>query len=205
MTRPTRVIEYLGLLLWVVALAVGFRYLVSYELQAGRSTSGPHRWPADAALPRQPERASLVLFAHPRCPCSRATMAELAVIMTRCPNELKTTVCFLAPGDKPEDWTKSGLWQTAAAIPGVDVVADPDGKIAARFGSVTSGQVLLFDREGRRVFSGGITGARGHQGENRGRNLVIALARGELCTDSATPTFGCSLLDPDGALAEVQP
>ena len=46
------------------------------------------------------------------------------------------------------------------------------------------------------LISGGITGARGHQGSNRGRSFVVALARGELCSPTDTPVYGCALNDP---------
>jgi len=43
--------------------------------------------------------------------------------------------------------------------------------------------------------AGGITAARGHAGDNRGRTLVLALARGAICESAQTPVFGCALHD----------
>jgi hypothetical protein len=193
--RRVRLGPVLAIAVWVLAIGAGFRALVDYELQAGEPAIAPDLWPAGGSLRLDPTRANLVLFAHPQCPCSRASIGELAAILTRCPKELRATVCFFDPEGEPDSWTHSSLWRAAAALPGVEVIADRNARLAARFGSSTSGQVFLFDREGRRIFSGGITGARGHEGENRGRNLVVALARGELCTVSVTPVFGCSLHD----------
>jgi hypothetical protein len=190
--------------LWTLALAAGFRLLVEYELKAGPVAQSSAQWPATTRLPFDPERANLVVFAHPQCPCSRASMAELAAIITRCPDQLHVTVCFLRPDREADEWTHSSLWRTAQAIPGVRVLADHEGRVAGEFGAVTSGQAFLFDRHGRKIFSGGITGARGHEGENRGRNAVIALARGETCDTTTTPVFGCSLQDTP-TLAEGRP
>lgn len=192
----------LAIVLWACAMAAGFHRLVQYELRAGRDALSVQSWPRDTTLPFDPTRANLVMFAHPQCPCSRASMAELAVIMTRCPGELRAVVCFSDPDEKPAQWTRSRLWRTADEIPGVKVVADVNGGLARAFGSATSGQVFLFTPDGRAVFSGGITGARGHEGENRGRNLVIALARGEACTTDRTPVFGCSLRDAPSLAAD---
>jgi len=182
----------LALALWSLAIGAGFRGLVEYELRAGAPAVAPDRWPAQAGLTFDASRRNLVMFAHPQCPCSRASVAELAAIMTRCAAQLHVTVCFFDPDEKPEAWTRSDLWRAAEAIPGVTPVVDRDARIAARFGSATSGQVFLFDRDGQRLFAGGITGARGHEGDNRGRQLVIALAQGEVCTGT-TPVFGCAL------------
>jgi hypothetical protein len=174
-------------------------------LKAGPGAAAPEQWPASATLPRDTRRSHLVMFAHPQCPCSRASIAELAVIMTRCAGALKATVCFFDPEGEPAGWTQSALWRAAADIPGVEVLADRDREIARQFGSSTSGQVHLFDRDGRRTFSGGITGARGHPGANNGRNYVIALARGEVCSPKDTPVYGCSLHEPAMAAAEASP
>lgn len=187
--------------LWGAALLSGFYVLVNYELKAGAPSTPPESWPVDAALPFDRQRVNLVMFAHPQCPCSRASVAELATIMTRCEGKLNAVVAFFGPEEEPESWVRSQLWRSAAAIPGVKVLADRNGTMAESFGSVTSGQVLLFERDGRRIFSGGITGARGHQGPNRGRDYVIALARGELCDGSMTAVFGCSLHDPESSAA----
>jgi hypothetical protein len=191
--RSSRLVAALAATAWVLGLGVGFRVLVEYELKAGEPAVAPVQWPAAAGLDFDATRFNLVMFAHPQCPCSRASAGELAVILTQCPREVRATVCFLAPDGESEDWTHSALWQSVRAIPGVTVVDDRNGQFAARFGSATSGQVFLFDRAGRRVFAGGITGARGHAGANRGRSLVIALARGEVCAEPITPVFGCAL------------
>jgi hypothetical protein len=182
--------------LWTLAVGAGFCVLVEYEMTAGPSAIAPKQWPEGTGLRFDSQRANLVMFAHPQCPCSRASMDELAVIMTHCGQQMHATVCFLDLDDGAADWKHSDLWRMARAIPGVDVIADHNARLADRFASATSGQVFLFDREGHKIFSGGITGARGHEGDNRGRQAVIALARGELCTTSATPVFGCSLHDP---------
>lgn len=194
MSHPT--LTRAALILWAFTIVGGFRVLVDYELKAGVAAAAPEQWPAAAALRFDATRANLVMFAHPQCPCSRASMVELAAIMTRAGEKLSATVCFFAPDSEPEAWTHSALWRTASTIPRVAIVADRNSQIAAHFGSATSGQVFLFERTGRRLFFGGITGARGHEGENRGRNLVIALAQGELCEANTAPVFGCSLHDP---------
>jgi hypothetical protein len=85
------------------------------------------------------------------------------------------------------------LWNTASRLPGATVLRDDEGIEARRFGAMTSGQTLLYDGGGRLVFSGGITGARGHAGENAGRNAVIALLNGRPAGQDETWVFGCSL------------
>lgn len=108
------------------------------------------------------------MLVHPRCSCSHASIGELAVLMAQAPMRPQTYVLFLKPGQFPHDWEKSPLWHRAASIPNVTVIRDDDGLEAARFGAATSGQTMLYDANGRLLFSGGITGSRGHAGDNAG-------------------------------------
>jgi hypothetical protein len=51
----------------------------------------------------------------------------------------------------------------------------------------------VFDRSGTLTFSGGITGSRGHAGENAGESAVLAALTHEPLERERTPVFGCSL------------
>jgi hypothetical protein len=75
----------------------------------------------------------------------------------------------------------------------VTVIRDDNGDEADRFGSWTSGQTLLYDRDGQLVYSGGITGARGKPGDNTGRSTVLDILAGAQQTRATTQVFGCSL------------
>jgi hypothetical protein len=77
------------------------------------------------------------------------------------------------------------------------VVIDEGGVEAARFEALTSGQVVLYDGEGRLQFSGGITGARGHLGDNLGLRRVMSLLRGAEPDRTDSPVFGCPLHEPE--------
>lgn len=106
---------------------------------------------------------------------------------------LTTHVLFLKPGAVAEDWMKTDLYRSAAAIPDVEVMRDDDGLEARRFEASTSGEVLLYDAEGNLLFSGGITAARGHSGDNTGRSALTALLARRGVSGSRTPVFGCPL------------
>ncbi len=75
----------------------------------------------------------------------------------------------------------------------MSVVRDDDGVEARSFGAATSGQTFLYDKRGALLFSGGITGARAHQGDNAGRQSVVALLNSGPRAHSATSVFGCPL------------
>jgi hypothetical protein len=185
----------IGAVLWATVLTLGFGSILSYQMRAGPAATAGETWPGTARLPFDRHRSNLVLFAHPHCPCSAASLEELKIVLTEAEGKIYPTICFFAPPGVPADWTETKLMRAARAIPGMNVVVDRDGSITEKFGAMTSGQVLLFDAQGRRLFAGGITGARGHAGWNRGRAWLVALARGEACVPEGIPVFGCALHD----------
>jgi hypothetical protein len=167
-----------------------------YEYSPGDPATAPDRWPAASQLERSPDRATLVMMARPHCPCTRASVHELARLMARVQGRLTAHVLLVRPADEPDGEERSDLWRAAAGIPGVDVVRDDDGAETGRFGALTSGQVVLYDASGRLLFAGGITPARGHEGDNAGRDAVVALVTGADDAPRATPVYGCALTTP---------
>jgi len=178
---------------WLGGAVAGLWVLWSYENTPGVAATSGRRWPAETPLARATDRPTLLLLAHPQCTCTRASLAELAEVLGRADTAPKTYVLFLKPSQFFDDWEKTDLWRTASSLPNVTVVRDDDGVEAARFGAETSGQTLLYDASGELVFSGGITGARGHAGDNAGRASLIALLDRKAPARRATSVFGCSL------------
>jgi hypothetical protein len=150
-------------------------------------------WPADSKLPRAVDRPTLLVFLHPRCPCSRATLSELARLMVRIADRATVSAVFLAPQELGHEWHQTDLWRSADAIPGVRVIADKEGREARRFRADVSGRTLLYGANGALHFDGGITQARGHAGENSGRSAVESLVLHQKSDHSHGRAFGCPL------------
>ena len=183
--------------LWLPAVGYGLHRMADYANTPGRLASPPAQWPSDAPLPPARGRASILVFAHPQCPCSRATIGELAWLVAHAHGKAVASVFFYLPSSEKRDWATTDLWRSATAIPGVQAIVDPDGAMARRFGASTSGQTLLYDSSGRLAFNGGITIARGHSGGNDGRDAIAGLLAGAIPRHRTTSVFGCSLLKED--------
>lgn len=175
-------------------LAVGGQALLSYEHSPGKVGMVPKSWPAESRIVRATDRDTLVMLAHPRCPCTRASVNELARIMAQSPGRLNASVVFFQPQGAGTDWKDTSLMRDASQIPGVKIVVDVDGTEAQRFGAETSGHTLLYDSQGNLLFSGGITASRGHEGDNLGENTIIALVNNRPTGGRSTSVFGCSLV-----------
>jgi hypothetical protein len=165
----------------------------AYDNRPGAAANPPQEWPSETTLVSAADRATLVLVLHPQCDCSQATVGELAEVLARAPKHPKTYVLFLRPAGFSSGWVQTDLWRTAASLPDATVLRDDDGAEARRFGAETSGQTLLYDKRGTLVFSGGITGSRGHAGENAGQASLSALLNDGHSDRKGTSVFGCPL------------
>jgi hypothetical protein len=200
-TLGTWAIAALGIA-WLAVVGLGQRVMLNYDYIPAPPSAPPTKWPMNSKIPRSAGLPSIVLLAHPHCPCTRATIGELALLMTRVHGQANAAVVFVRPHEFSEDWEKTDLWRSAARIPGVTVLSDIDGLEAARFGAQASGQTLLYSASGDLQFSGGITASRGHSGDNLGRSAVVALVTtGEFATNH-TSVYGCSLHNPERAGAQ---
>ena len=68
---------------------------------------------------------------------------------------------------------------------------------AIRFHVTTSGQTLLFNDQGKLLFSGGITYARGHSGDNAGQAAIESFLAGQDPGYHQTSTYGCPIAAAD--------
>lgn len=178
---------------WAVVTVAGMAMLGMYSARPGEASQAPQQWPADSTVASASERVTLVMAVHPRCPCSHSSVAELARLMRQASGRLDAVVLAYHPAGSKPRWSETGLVSAAAAIPGVRVKPDPDGDEARRLGMLTSGAVAVYDPSGQCLFSGGITGARGHEGDNAGRDAVLALLDDPARGVSPTPVFGCAI------------
>lgn len=178
---------------WLATAVFGLRIVSAYDNTPGALAQAPQRWPAASALAAPAGQPALVLFAHPQCPCTRASLGELAEVLARARRPIQTYVVFLKPLAFDAGWEKTALWESATRLPGAVAIRDDGGAEAQAFGAATSGQVLLYDGSGKLRFNGGITGSRGHAGDNAGRAALIALIGGAPADRSGASVFGCPL------------
>jgi hypothetical protein len=188
--------------LWLIAAALGQRVMMDYDYTAAAPGIPPEKWPAATKIPRTPGLPSIVIVAHPHCPCSRATMEELARLMALLQNRATATVIFVRPAGFSEDWERTDLWRDAARIPGVSVLTDLGGVEASWFGAQASGQTMLYDAAGNLRFTGGITVSRGHAGDSPGRNAILSILNTGNSVTTHTSVYGCSLHNPERAVRE---
>jgi hypothetical protein len=176
-----------------LAVVAGFVALSLHMATPGPDGVAVERWPGGSRVPLAKDRPTLIMFAHPRCPCTRASAAEFARILARGEGRVAAFVLIFTPKSPDHGWGPADWSARLASIRGVRLLDDPGGREAARFNARTSGQVVLYGPNGRLLFRGGITGARGHEGDNYGREAVVSLITGGSLSPARVPVFGCPL------------
>jgi hypothetical protein len=202
---PSRFTFWACAVLWISAVLAGSGVLWKYAGTAGDPGKVPGRWPATSSLARSANRKTVVMFAHPKCPCTRASIGELALLMAQAGQGLDAHVVFLEPDGVAGDWKHTASVEEAARIPGVKVFFDKGGREAGLFGAATSGQTDLYAAAGGLLFRGGITAARGHAGDNAGRDAIVEWTSAGKAPRDCTPVFGCALADPPRKMAALNP
>lgn len=195
--KRSKILAEAASLLWLVLLVAGVTAVMRYENKEGVAAVPPGDWPVASRIQRSPDRATLILFVHPHCPCSRATVNELARLMAETDGRLMAHVIFIKPDGVGPDWVKTDTLNRATEIPGVTVTRDDQGLETQLFGAQTSGQSMLYDKDGKLLFKGGITIGRGQEGDSAGAAAIAALLNEEPAPLTETNVFGCPLFAHD--------
>jgi len=180
---------------WLIVVIGGMFGVIRYSNTSSAVDVAPPEWPAASHLSRSPHQPTLVMFAHPHCPCTRASIAELSKLAARLPDKLAVHVLFMRPSGVDEGWQETDLLRRAREIRGVVTQIDDDGSEALLFHANTSGETLLYGKDGRLLFHGGLTPSRGHEGDNLGLTRVVSLVTTGASDKPESAVYGCSLLD----------
>ncbi|MDF1665399.1 MAG: hypothetical protein P1V97_26795 [Planctomycetota bacterium] len=181
--------------LWLAALAFGFHQLSQYEFSTARSLDATTSWPSESKLTPSTDGPTLLIFLHPHCPCSQATLSELERQQRYWPKNLRVTFVFIQVQGMSEDWVKTDLWKRSSRLSGVELTIDKDGREAYLFGASSSGEVRLFNKLGQSLFIGGVTPSRGHEGDSAPGQSLLSRLENNTHEPCEYPVFGCELFD----------
>ena len=180
--------------LWGVATAGGLYTIAAHGAAAGKPAEAPATLAASFRQTGlgQTGRATLVITAHPACPCTRATLHQLERVLTSTRETAAPADVVILFAGTQHDRVATDLRSLAERIKGARIIDDPNREIAKLLGAHTSGTVLFYDARGALKFSGGITPSRGHEGDSAGADAIRALLN-DTSGVSRAPVYGCSL------------
>src|SRR5262245_57906533 len=126
----------IGASLCVIAIAVvvAMGALWKYDSSPGVQGKTPLVWPSASRIAPPNDRPVLIMFAHPMCFCSRASLTELRELLSGLEGRVAAHVLVLEPSGTDSVWRNQGFRARAGAIPSVTVTLDENGSEATRFG-----------------------------------------------------------------------
>jgi len=191
-TRNVLVLAFL----WLIAIGIGVHTLMAYKGTSGESGEQLQKWPQNSPIGLPSDKPLLVMFAHPRCPCTKASIGELEMLVAQAKDEFKAIVVFHEPSGLLPSSDSASVKQ-ARANQNIRVLIDETGLLAKQFGAETSGHTVVYNPAGKLLFAGGITGSRGHLGENAGSTAALSSIRDSNGALSAriTKVFGCEIFN----------
>ena len=179
---------------WLGLILFGLNIVAREQFTPGIAGHAVEQLPKAPGLLRTPSAATLVVFFHPYCPCSRATLHELNAVFAQTNAPVSKNLIFSVPEKLPGGWKKDALWQAALNLPSARLLEDQGGREARLFGAHTSGDCFLYSSQGRLLYHGGVTGLRGHEGSNQGEKALLSFINTGHADTNRAPVFGCSLL-----------
>lgn len=191
---------YAAVFVWSIAALGVWLWMTVYAFETDEPAGNFRNagWPKSSRVSRADNRSTLLFFIHPRCPCTRASVAELEKLLTgdvlREQQLPEVVVVAVIPSQASAEWRDSKTIQRAMQLPNAALFWDYGGKESKLFGAVASGTVMFFGADGRRTFAGGVTAMRGHEGNNVGsQRLHATLMQSQDRPLEVIPTFGCRL------------
>lgn len=136
---------------------------------------------------------NLILFVHPRCPDTMATVRQLRNTLFNNKKQVSVRMVVLCPRGCSDSWYETPLLEEANRIPGLEIVLDYGGVLTKKYGVISSGTMLVYDQKSLLTFQGGITPASGHEGKCPGQRSLEQSLAGQLPDARQTLVFGCQL------------
>lgn len=181
---------------WLVSVAAGLGWMFNYQMTPAESGDPATRWPSATSISLAADRLTVVMFVHPRCPCTRASLSELSSVLQRSDQPVAAQAVILHPESVDAAWGQGSIRNQVTLINGLTAIPDIGGREHHTFGARTSGEVFVFRPSGELVFHGGVTAGRGHAGPNAGTQALDTLLIGLAPRVRQTPVYGCALDAP---------
>ncbi len=181
---------YIYVFVWLNLILASIYYMSNYMFKESVESQAPSVFPANNWVKLNTRKNNLVLFLHPHCPCSFATVNELKRVLARTDVDLSVVFIDL---DKSYDLSRQELFKQVSQIKAAKIIIDKNNVMTKAFKVYTSGTILAYNKDGGLIFQGGITAGRGEEGDNLAKNKLVQSLKCQKM--SQAQVFGCSLLD----------
>src|ERR1700722_4243328 len=96
-TGVRRLLPVVIVAVWLPLVVGGLIALWNYSTAPGAAGNPSSTWPIASKIPLRPDSMTLVMVVHPHCPCSRASIGQLAILMAHVQERMQAWVVFVRP------------------------------------------------------------------------------------------------------------
>ena len=82
-------------ILWVLLVGIGICFVAEYENTPGAAAAPHIQFPAESQIKRLSGFPTLIMLVYPPCPCTRASMGELELLVAQTQGRVKP-LCFFS-------------------------------------------------------------------------------------------------------------
>ena len=107
MRRDRFLVSVFLVLGWILVVGAAFAWTLTHGGDKPELGAAPARWPSGTRLPLDSAVPTLVMFTHPRCPCTRASLHELQWIVEHANGNVHAYVVFARPRGEPPTHLRS--------------------------------------------------------------------------------------------------
>src|SRR3954453_1056213 len=90
-----RAMAWVALVVWLSGMTAWAFWMNRYTNTPGPAGTVPANCPGESTMELSQTNFTLVMFAHPRCPCTRASLRELESLMAQAEGRISAQVIFL--------------------------------------------------------------------------------------------------------------
>jgi hypothetical protein len=183
---------------WLLCVASSFTAFALYKAQPNDMATGAiGLFPRGSSIVLAATKPTLIVFVHPRCACSRASLAEFRKLLAELGSGVAARIVVQGDRESNPAASTSDITREAFAISSASAQFDHGAREASRFGVKTSGHALLYGPDGRLLYSGGLTNSRGHEGPSLGRAHLLSVLAANVHhvgqEKRAAPVYGCGI------------
>ena len=187
-------INFILISVWLIAISTGLYFLYQYQNKNGELGTSSSHWIESSNIHFEENKNNVLMFLHPYCPCSRASLNELAKILSHKIKPSTVKIILAKPESKDSNWVyESPLYKITKEL-NFQSLIDKNSHESKLFEAKTSGLVLIFNKDKKLMFRGGITDSRGHEGDNKGAQKALTILQ-SISSQSLEEffVFGCEI------------
>lgn len=138
-----------------------------------------------------PDQLSVLVFIHPECPCTPASLRTLSRLVDECTADFDLQILVASYGDTNS--LQSTNARLAEAIPKATVQPDPNGTIAQSLDAHVSGTICVVAPNNNLLYLGGLTNSRGCETIGPHFQIIKQVIQNRWSAAVTTSVYGCDL------------